>query len=243
MRLVPLIAAIAGCSAPAAQKPLAERTQPATETLWDRGTFVTIDKENLLPDTEESFEIYQRPDGYRFVVRWKRPAPTGEQSEGEVELVTDAQFSPLEGKDTTTIHHTSGNEVAHSTIHRELDGTISTEQIVNGERQIARSKSPNDWYIGGAITTFILPMCIADESITERIAYPDKAASLSPAKPLPIDGTERKVVSRILTYQQSGRTVIAACENGKLAGEVARGTTIVRRGDVELARVLEKWFR
>ena len=37
--------------------------------------------------------------------------------------------------------------------------------------------------------------------------------------------------------------IIAACENGKLAGEVARGTTIVRTGDLTLARVLEKWFR
>ena len=90
MRRVPLIAVIAGCSAPSpapiAPTPAAPQT---AETLWDRGTFVTVDKDFVLPGVEEKFEIYRTAGGYRFAITWKRPAPTGEPSDGEVVLLTD----------------------------------------------------------------------------------------------------------------------------------------------------------
>ena len=164
MRVVLLIAVLAGCARTSASTAPAPPEVPAgeaaPETLWDSGTFITVDKEVVLPGVEESFEIYRTADGYRITVRWKRPAPTGEPSDGEAVLVTDPDFRPLQGSMMSTLH-AARDEITRSTIQREPDG----------------------------------------------------------------------------------RQVIAACENGKLAGEVARGTTIVRKDDLALARVLEKWFR
>lgn len=244
MRRVALIAVIAGCSAqPAPVAPAVQPAPPPAETLWDRGTFITVDKELVLPDTEESFEIYRTEDGYRITVEWKRPAPTGELSDGEVTLRTDTEFRPLQGAMVSTIHAT-GDEITRSSIQRELDGRLTTEVLAaDGTKQTAGSTQPNDWFIGGTITTFLIALCHASESITAPLVYPDKATSLGPFEPLPIEGSERTVTSRKLVYEQSGREVIAACENGKLAGEVARGTTIVRKGDLALARVLETRFR
>jgi hypothetical protein len=245
MRRVPLIAVIAGCSAPSpapiAPTPAAPQT---AETLWDRGTFVTVDKDVVVPDIEEKFEIYRTATGYRFAVTWRRPAPTGEPSDGEVVLFTDDHFSPVQGKMITTLHQASRTDVTRSTIAREPDGRLSTEVLAgDGSKQLGHSERPNDWFIGGTITTFLIALCQADASVTQPLVYPDKATTLAPPKPLPIDGTDRNVTSRILVYDQSRRQVIAACENGKLAGEVARGTAVVRTGDLSLARVLEKWFR
>lgn len=248
MRRMALIAVIAGCSAPAARAPSAATpvepaAQPA-ETLWDRGTFVTVTNEYVLPDVEESFEIYRRDGGYRITVTWKRPSPTGEPADGEVTLVTDDHFSPLQGTMLTRLRATGGIEVTRSTIQREPDGRLATEVLAaDGSKESAHSNAPNHWFIGGTITAFVVALCHADEALTQPTVYPDKATSLSPFKPLPVDGTERTVTSRTLLYQQSGREVIALCEGGKLAGEVARGTAIVRKGDLALARVLEKWFR
>ena len=249
MRGVPLIVVLTACSAPPtpispAPVPPAPATSSTPETLWDRGTFVVIDKEFVLPDTEETFEIFRTDDGYRFAVRFKRPAPTGELSDGQVTLHTDRRFVPLQGTMTSTIHYKGRDEITRSTIAREPDGRLSTEVTAsNGEKEANRSTGRNDWYIGGTITSFLVALCQADESFSAPIVYPDKITSLAPAKPLPIDGSTRAVTYRVLEYQQSRRKVIAACEDGKLAGEVARGTTIVRKGDVELARTLEKWFR
>ncbi|HEY5950549.1 MAG TPA: hypothetical protein VIV40_33890 [Kofleriaceae bacterium] len=243
MRRVPLIAVIAGCSAtPAPVAPAPPPPAQPTETLWDRGTFVTVDKDVVLPDVEEKFEIYRTGDGYRFVVTWKRPAPTGEPSEGEAVLTTDDHFSPLQGKMTTTLHTTSRAEVTRSTIQREPDGRLSTEVIAwDGSKETGHSTQPNDWFIGGTITTFLVALCQADAAITQPIVYPDKATTLAAFKPLAVEGTQRSVSSRMLVYDQSHRQVIAACENGKLAGEVARGSAVVRSGDLALARVLESF--
>jgi hypothetical protein len=104
MRRVPLIVMIAGCSGSAAAPKPAEPATPSSETLWDRGTFVTLDHEQVLPGIEETFEIHRTSTGYRFDVTWKRPAPTGEPSDGEVTLATDEHFSPLQGAMTTTLH-------------------------------------------------------------------------------------------------------------------------------------------
>lgn len=245
MRRVLLIAVIAGCSAASPAPVAATNEAPAAaETLWDRGTFVTVDKDYVLPDVEEKFEIYRTADGYRFVVTWKRPAPTGEPSDGELVLSTDDRFSPVQGKMITTQHGTSRTDVTRSTIVREPDGRLSTEVLAaDGTKQVGHSEQPNAWFIGGTITTFLVALCQADATVTQPLVYPDKATTLGPHKPLPIEGSERNVTSRILVYEQSHRQVIAACENGKLAGEVARGTAVVRTGDLPLARVLEKWFR
>ena len=90
--------------------------------------------------------------------------------------------------------------------------------------------------IGGSITTFLVALCHADASITQPIVYPDKDTSLAAPKPIVV-GT-RTVTTRSLIYQASRREVVAACEDGKLAGEVVRGVVVVRSGDLELARVL-----
>ncbi|HEY5923673.1 MAG TPA: hypothetical protein VIV11_18455 [Kofleriaceae bacterium] len=245
MRLVPLIAVLSGCSgASTAQKPVVEPPVVPAETLWDRGTFITVDKAAILPDTEENFEIYRTGEGYKFVVKYKRPAPTGELSDGEVTLFTDAKLSPLQGNMISTIHMPGRDEITKSSIQREPDGRLTTQIVAaDGKTETAASKQPNDWYIGGTITTFLVALCQADAGISAPVVYPDKATSLGPHKPLPIEGSDREVTSRILVYEQSRRQVIAACEAGKLAGEVARGTTIVRTGDLALARVLEQWYR
>lgn len=245
MRRVLLIAVIAGCSAtPAPVPPAPEPAGPPAETLWDSGTFITVGADLVLPGVDEKFEIYRTADGYRFTVTWHRPAPTGEPSEGEVSLSTDRRFTPLWGTMVTTIRAASGSEVTRSTIQREPDGRLVTEVIhPDGRKESAQSTGPNDWFIGGTITTFLVALCQADPEVTQPTVYPDKLTSLKPPKPLSIDGTTRTVTSRTLTYQQSGRRVIVACENGKLAGEVARGTAVVRTGDLVLARALEATFR
>jgi hypothetical protein len=245
MRRVLLIAMIAGCSAPA-PAPLAPTpaAPPAAETLWDRGTFVTVHNDFVLPDVEEKFEIYRTGDGYRFVITWKRPAPTGEPSDGEVTLFTDDHFSPVQGKMITTLRLTSRTDITRSTIERDPDGRLSTEVLAaDGTKQSGHSTGRNDWFIGGTITTFLVALCAAETTITQPLVYPDKATTLGPHKPLPIDGSDRHVTSRTLVYEQSHREVIAVCENGKLAGEVARGSAVVRTGDLPLARVLEQWFK
>jgi hypothetical protein len=237
MRRVALIAVIAGCSAPAAPAAKAPEPAPTTaETLWDRGTFITVDKEFVLPDVEESFEIYRTGGGYRIVARWKRPAPSGERGDGEVTLNTDVHFRPLQGAMTATVHRARA-EVTRSTIARELDGRLSTEVIAaDGTKETAGSKQPNDWFIGGTITTFLVALCQADESLTSPIVYPDKTTRLAGFEPLAVEG--RTVTTRKLVYEQSRREVVVACENGKLAGEVARGVVIVRKDDRVLARAL-----
>jgi hypothetical protein len=245
MRRVLLIAVIAGCSAAPAPSPVAPVSPPAAaETLWDRGTFITVERDLVLPGVDETFEIFRTADGYRFTVTWHRPAPTGEPSEGEVTLFTDRRFTPLQGTMVTTIRAASRSEVTRSTIQREPDGRLVTEVVnADGTKETAQSSGPNDWFIGGAITSFLVVLCQADAGLTQPTVYPDRATQLAPAAPLSLDGGERSVTSRQLTYQQSGRKVIVACENGKLAGEVARGTTVVRTGDLTLARVLEQAFR
>ncbi len=242
MRRVPLIVMIAGCSGSAAAPKPAEPAAPSSETLWDRGTFVTLDHEQVLPDIEERFEIHRTDGGYRFDVTWKRPAPTGEPSDGEVTLATDDRFSPLQGTMTTTLRLAGRTEITKSSIRREPDGHLSTEvTAADGKTESAHSTKPNDWFIGGTITTFLVALCQADASVTQPLVYPDKVTSLAPPEALVVE--QRNVTSRVLTYEQSGRRVIVACEDGKLAGEVARGTTIVRSGDVALARVLEAAFQ
>jgi hypothetical protein len=245
MWLVLLIAVLSACSkgSPAPVVP-AGPLQPAAETLWDSGTFIVVDKEVILPDTEENFEIYRREGGYRITVKFKRPAPTGERSEGEGTLLVDDRFSPQQGTMTTTLHFTDHQEVMRSKLQREPDGRLSTEVTnADGSKEAAHSNAPNDWFVGGSVTSFLIPLCQADASITAPTVYPDKATALAPFKALPIEGSDRNVQSRVLTYDLSHRQIIAACENGKLAGEVARGTTIVRKGDLVLARVLERWYR
>jgi hypothetical protein len=249
MRRVLLIAMIAGCSAPAPVPvaPSAPAVQPPAqpaETLWDRGTFVTVARDYVLPGIEEKFEIYRTPSGYRFVVTWKRPASTGEPSEGEVMLATDDHFSPVQGTMVTTTHLASRTDVTRSTIQREPDGRLSTEVLAaDGTKEQGHSTKPNDWFIGGTITTFLVALCLADESVTAPLVYPDKATTLGPFKPVPLEATSRTIMSRTLVYEQSHRQVIAACENGKLAGEAVRGTAVVRTGDLALAHVLQTWFR
>lgn len=246
MRRVLLIAMIAGCSA-SPRQPAAPAPPPAdrpAETLWDSGTFVSVERDFVLPGVDETFEIFRTSEGYRFFVTWHRPAPTGDPSEGEVELFTDRRFSPLAGKMETRIRTRSGTELTRSTIQREPDGRLVTEVVYHdGKQEHGQSTGPNDWFIGGTITTFLVALCQADPELAQPTVYPDKRTTLEPAKPLPIEGTSRAVTSRTLTYQQSGRRVTVACEDGKLAGEVARGITVVRTGDLPLARALEQAFR
>lgn len=244
MRRVPLIAVIAGCSTtPAPVAPAPGPAEPPAETLWDSGTFITVNNGFVLPGVDEKFEIYRTASGYRFSVAWQRPAPTGEPSEGEVVLTTDQRFTPLQGRMTTTIRGTTGTEITRSTIQRELDGRLVTEVVhADGRTENAHSRGANDWFIGGAITSFLVALCQADPAITQPTVYPDKVTRLDAPVPLAIEGTSRAVASRTLTYQQSGRKVIVACEDGKLAGEVARGTTVVRTGDLALSRALEASF-
>lgn len=241
-----LIALAAACGAapePAPVAPLAPEAVPQ-DSLWDQGTFIEVDKEKIAPDTEESFQIYRTASGYRFVVTWKRPAPTGEPSDGKVTLETDNQFDVIAGEMVSTLHTPGRDEVTRSRINREPDGRLVTEIVAaDGSTSGATSKGRNDWYIGGTITSFLTALCQADESRTSPRVFPDKETTLEPAAPMPIEGTARATTYRRLTYAVSKHQVVAACEDGKLAGEVTRGVTIVRRGDLALARVLESRFR
>lgn len=243
---VPLIAAwmtvLGACSAPA--RPPAAPTPPPQETLWDHGTFIEVDKTKVAPGTQETFEIWKTADGYRFVVTWKRPMPTGEPSEGAVTMVTDLDFAVQAGEMTSTVHMASRNEVTTSRITRAPDGRLVTEIVAaDGTKTSDSSKTPNDWYIGGMITSFLTAMCQADDKVTSPTVFPDKATTLEPLQQMPVPGTARPTMFRKLTYTVSHRDVVAACEDGKLAGEVTRGVTIVREGDLALAAVLESHFR
>ena len=86
-------------------------------------------------------------------------------------------------------------------------------------------------------------LAFAEQRGRAAVAGGQALGNCAPARPMPIEGTTRKLTYRKLTYVLSKNEVIAACEDGKLAGEVTRGTTIVRAGDLELARELEKRFR
>jgi hypothetical protein len=242
--LIAAVAACGGASPPQATAPLVTDQPAVPDALWDQGTFIVVDKEKIEPNTEERFEIFRTSTGYRFAVTWKRPAPTGEPAEGSIDLETDAQFSPVSGGDVMTLHAPAGKEVTRSTIRRDPDGRIATELVAaDGTRTSNKSASRNDWFIGGMFTAFLTVICQADPELTSPLVYPDKTTELGPAKPMAIEGTDRAVTYRILTYTASKNRVVAACEDGKLAGEVTRGVTIVRTGDLALARELEKRFR
>lgn len=237
----------AGCSG-AAQPPVAAPVPgtPAAvpDALWDKGTFVVVDKEHVVSATEESFEIWKTSSGFRFVVSWKRPLPTGEPADGAITLETDARFSPTTGDDVMTLHAAGGDQVTKSSIRREPDGRLATvSSNADGSKDENTSQKPNDWFIGGRFTSFLTALCQANPDFTAPVVYPDKATTLAPLKQLPIEGSTRDVKVRVLTYVDSKNEVIAACEDGKVVGEVTRGTTIVRTGDMALARTLEKWFR
>jgi hypothetical protein len=243
---VTLIAAVCACSAPSsAPVHPSPTTAPAVqETLWDHGTFIEVDKAKVAPDTQEAFEIWKTADGYRFVVHSKRPMPTGEPSESAVTLVTDLDFRVTTGEMSSTLHLPSRNEVTTSRITRAPDGRLVTEIVAaDGSKSGASSKAPNDWYIGGMITSFLTAMCQVDAHLTNPTVFPDKTTTLEPLQQMPVPGPARATMYRKLTYTVSGREVIAACEDGKLAGEVTRGVTIVRDGDLPLAAVLESRFR
>lgn len=241
-----LIAGLAGCSG-AAQPPATAPVVPATDAadvLWDRGTFVIVDKANIVSATEETFEIYKTSTGYRFDVTWKRPAVTGEPSDGTITLTTDARFSPTSGDDVMTLHDASGDKVSKSSIRRNPDGRLSTiAEGADGTKDESVSKKPNDWYIGGRVTSFLTALCQSSADFTAPIVFPDKETTLAPPKQLAIEGSTRDVHVRVLTYTVSKREVVAACEDGKVIGEVTAGTTVVRSGDMALARTLEKWGR
>ena len=240
---VTLIATLCACSAPPQRTP-ATPSPPAQETLWDHGTFIEVDKTKVAPGTHEKFEIWKNADGYRFVVQWKRPMPTGEPSDGAVTLVTDLDFDVVAGEMSSTVHLPSRNELTTSRISRAPDGRLVTEIVAaDGSKTSDSSKTPNDWYIGGMITSFLTAMCQADAHVTAPSVFPDKATTLEPLQQMPVPGTARATMYRKLTYTVSKREVVAACEDGKLAGEVTRGVTIVRDGDLALAAVLESRFR
>jgi len=237
-----LIAASGACSAPA--RPPVAPSAPPRETLWDHGTFIEVDKTKIAPDTQETFEIWKTADGYRFVVTWKRPMPTGEPSDGAVTLVTDLDFAVQAGEMTSTVHMASRNEVTTSRITRAADGRLVTEIVAaDGTKTTDSSKTPNDWYIGGMITSFLTAMCQASEKVTSPSVFPDKETTLDPLVQMPVPGTARATMFRKLTYTVSHRDVVAACEDGKLAGEVTRGVTIVREGDPRPPAVPRSPFR
>lgn len=239
---VTLIAILCACSAPT--RPAATPSPPAQETLWDHGTFIEVDKTKVAPETHEKFEIWKTPEGYRFVVQWKRPMPTGESSDGAVTLVTNLDFDVIAGEMTSTVHLQPQSEVTVSRIRRAPDGRLITEIVAaDGKKTSDSSKAPNDWYIGGMITSFLTALCQADENVTAPSVFPDKATTLEPPHQMPVPGTARATMYRKLTYTASKREIVAACEDGKLAGEVTRGVTIVRDGDLALAAVLESRFR
>ena len=98
-----LIAVLSACSStsPAPKTPV-QPSAPA-ETLWDKGTFIVVDNQAVVADSEENFEVYRRADGYRISVKFKRPAPSGERSDGEGSLLLDDHFSPLLGTMSTKL--------------------------------------------------------------------------------------------------------------------------------------------
>ncbi len=242
-----LIVLLAGCAGnaqgPGTTTPLTGSADSVPDSLWDEGTFIVVDKERVEPG-EEKFRIYRTDSGYRFAISWNRSIPTGEPADGSVTLETDDRFSPTSGDDVMNLHAATGVEVTKSSIRRDPDGRLATVSIeANGKREVNQSAKTNDWFIGGRLTTLLTVICQASPDFSAPVVYPDKQTSLDAAQPLPIEGTTRSVTVRVLTYLESKNRVVAACEDGKLVGEVTRGVTIVRTGDLALARTLEKWFR
>lgn len=159
-------------------------------------------------------------------------------------LETDERFSPTSGEDVNNLHGATGVVVTKSSLRRDPDGRLSTESTeANGKKDINQSATTNDWFIGGRLTTLLTVLCQASADFTSPVVYPDKQTALAPAQPLVIEGTARTVTTRVLTYLASKNRVVAACENGKLVGESTPDATIVRAGDLALARTLEKSFR
>jgi hypothetical protein len=241
-------AASAGCANGSPPGPLAplgatEPTQP--DELWDRGTFVDLTAGgSATASGEEHFEIFRTAGGYRFEVRWTRPAPGGEPGEGTATLVTDTHFGPVTGDMVSTVHRPDSDEVTRSSIRRNPDGRLATEVVAaDGSKEAARAEQRNDWFIGGSVTAFLVALCQADAALTRPLVYPDKDTTLEPPRSLAIAGEDREVTVRRLTYMRSKNVVVVACEGGKLAGELTRGVTIVRGGDLALARALEATFR
>jgi len=207
-------ATLCACSAPARQ-PVVAPSAPPKETLWDHGTFIEVDKTKIAPDTQEKFEIWKTSDGYRFVVTWKRPMPTGEPSDGAVTMVTDLDFAVQAGEMTSTVHMASRNEVTTSRITRAPDGRLVTEIVAaDGSKTTDSSKTPNDWYIGGMITSFLTAICQADEKVTSPSVFPDKETTLEPLVQMPVPGTARATMFRKLQYTVSHRNVGAASQDG-----------------------------
>jgi hypothetical protein len=241
--LICVVVACTGGPKPATA-PLSSTAPAVPEALWDHGTFVAVDKEKIDATYEEKFQIFRTATGYRLEVSWKRTMPTGEPADGTIELVTDEHFTPISGTDVMNWHAAAGVEVSRSSIRREPDGRITTEEVAaDGKKTSNSSTARNDWFIAEQFTSFLNVMCSAGADVTSPTVYPDKATTLEPAQAMPIEGTMRAVTSRKLTYTVSKNLVIAACEDGKLAGEVTRGVTIVRTGDLALARELERRFR
>lgn len=244
---VALIAVLAACSGgtqgPGTVAPLGGSAATIADSLWDHGMFVVVDKDKV-EASEETFKIFRTATGYRFVISWKRPTPTGEPADGTVTLETDAHWAPVSGDDTMNLHAAAGIEVTHSSIRRDPDGRLATESTeANGTKEVAKSAQRNDWFIGGRLTTLLTVICQAGPDVASPIVYPDKLTTLGAAQPVAIEGTTRAVTVRVLTYVESKNRVVTACEDGKLAGEVTRGVTIVRTGDLPLARALEQAFR
>jgi hypothetical protein len=241
--LIAGVAAGAGCANGSPPGPLAplgatEPTQP--DELWDRGTFVDVSAGAGEQHAEEHFEIFRTAGGYRFEVRWTRAAPTGEPGDGKVTLLTDAHFGPVTGDMVSTVHRPGSDEITRSSIRRDPDGRLATEVVAgDGSKETARSQQRNDWFIGGSVTAFLVALCQADVDVTAPLVYPDKETTLEPPAALVLEGAAREVTVRRLTYVRSKNVVVAACEGGKLAGEITRGVTIVRAGDLALARALD----
>lgn len=239
-----LIVLLAGCSGgaqgPGTVAPLGGSAAAVPDSVWDQGSFIVVAKNNALPG-EEKFQIFRTASGYRFVISWTRP---GETADGTVTLETDERFSPTSGDDVNNVHAASGVVVTKSSLRRDPDGRLSTESVeASGKKEINQSATTNDWFIGGGLTTLLTVLCQASPDLASPVVYPDKQTTLEPPQPLAIEGTTRVVTTRVLTYLDSKNRVVAACEDGKLVGEVTRGVTIVRVGDLALARTLATWTR
>jgi hypothetical protein len=212
---------------------------PPADTVWDRGTFVTVAQGKPLPDYMEAFVIHRTPEGYRLDVQWRRPAISGAMNDGHVTMTTDDHFTPISGQMVSVDHETKGDQTTRSTIEREPDGLLTTEVTASdGSKTRDHATERADWFIGGTITTFLVALCQADPSVTAPIAYPGRRTTLRPPSPLRVEGADRHVVMRELEYLESHRLVNAACEDGKIMGEHSSGSTVVRDGDMALAAAL-----
>ena len=251
MRRVLLIVVVTGCWGkpsviqPAPAQPLPGPTAavaspaPPADTVWDRGTFVTVAQGKPLPDYMESFVIHRTPEGYRLDVQWRRPAQSGAMNDGHVTMSTDAHFTPVSGEMVSIDHEPKGDALTRSTISRDPDGLLATSVTTpDGQTTTTKATERSDWFIGGTLTTLLVALCQADPSVTTPIAYPGTRTTLRPAEPLRVEGADRHVVTRELEYVVSHRQVHAACEDGKIMGEHSSGYTVVRDGDMALATAL-----